>query len=437
MAGLYGIALIFVLVAVSGFVAYVGDIVGRRLGRKRLSLFGMRPRHTAIAVSVLAGMVITILTLGVAMLVSEDVKDGLMRVSEMRRQQGELSRELKLLQRKMSQLEEARQEADRQLGLRKSELDTTRAHLEQAHTDLEAAQSEIRDEQKKLRSAQAAVRKREEVLARLAERNNRLVEQQGGLRQDIANLQAWTAMTTEGLRWQRQTPTLFGWQQPLSAMLIQGGRPKSEIRKELDAFVAGLDEMARAAGARPRAEGEKAVLVGGPLLDEDKESLTWVGPDEVLDAVAEQIHTWDEGVIVRAYSVVNTYMGEPVPIDFDLFRNKLVFRRGEVLAETILDGRLSEPSLMTSLVRLLREEVGARARTHNIMPRPGASGELFGSTREAVGQMSYEELFAVMARMREIGGPVRVAAVASDDTWTIGPLEVDLRVDPITAAAPD
>jgi len=437
VAGLYGIALIFALVAVSGLVAYVGDILGRRLGRKRLSLFGLRPRHTAIAVSVLAGMVITVLTLGAAMLISEDVKDGLIRVSEMRRQQGELSRELKLLQGKTSQLEEARQEADRQLGLRKSELDTTRAQLEQAHTDLDAARSEIQSEQKKLQTAQAAVRKREEVLARLAARNDHLIEQQGELRQDIADLQAWTAMTTEGLRWQRQTPTLFGYQQPLSAMLVQGGRPKSEIRKELDAFVADLDAMARAAGARPRVEGEKAVLVGGPLLDESKESLAWVGPDEVLDAVAEQIHGWDEDVIVRAYSIVNTYLGEPVPIDFKLFHNKLVFRRGETLAETIVDGRLSEPSLMTSLVRLLREEVGARARSHNIMPRAGASGELFGSTRDAVGQMSYEELFAVMARMREIGGPVRVAAVASDDTWTIGPLEVDLRVDPIIAAAPD
>ena len=107
MAGLYGIALIFALVAVSGLVAYVGDILGRRLGRKRLSLFGLRPRHTAIAVSVLAGMVITILTLGAAMLISEDVKDGLIRVSEMRREQGELSRELRLLQGEMSQLEEA------------------------------------------------------------------------------------------------------------------------------------------------------------------------------------------------------------------------------------------------------------------------------------------------------------------------------------------
>ena len=437
MAGLYGIALIFALVAVSGLVAYVGDILGRRLGRKRLSLFGMRPRHTAIAVSVLAGMVITILTLGAAMLISEDVKDGLIRVSEMRRQQGELSRELKLLQGKTAQLEEAQEEADRKLSLRKSELDSTKGQLEQAHAELDAARSEIEAEQRKLANAQAAVRKREEVLARMAEVNNRLAKVQGELRQDIADLQAWTAMTTEGLRWQRQTPTLFGWQQPLSADLVRGGRPASEIRKELDAFVARLDEMARTAGARPRAEGEKAVLVGGPLVDEDKESLTWVGPDEVLDAVAEQIHGWDEDVIVRAYSIVNTYLGEPVPIDFKLFHNKLVFRRGEVLAETILDGRLSEPALMTSLVRLLREEVGAKARSHNIMPRAGASGELFGSTREAVGQMSYDELFAVMARMREIAGPVRVAAVASDDTWTIGPLEVDLRAEPIIAAAPD
>ncbi|NIO64040.1 MAG: DUF3084 domain-containing protein, partial [Gammaproteobacteria bacterium] len=67
MAGFSGILLIVALVLVSGLIAYIGDIVGRRMGRKRLSLFGMRPRHTAIAVSVAAGMLITVITLLVAM----------------------------------------------------------------------------------------------------------------------------------------------------------------------------------------------------------------------------------------------------------------------------------------------------------------------------------------------------------------------------------
>jgi uncharacterized protein (DUF3084 family) len=118
-----------------------------------------------------------------------------------------------------------------------------------------------------------------------------------------------------------------------------------------------------------------------------------------------------------------------VRIDFELFRNHLVYHRGEVIAQAIIDGRQSEPVLMGALLALLRDEVNARARAHNIMPRPRTSnGEAFGASQESVGDISIEELFNVVDRLRSFNGPARVTAVAAADTWTIGPLEVDLLV---------
>jgi uncharacterized protein (DUF3084 family) len=71
------------------------------------------------------------------------------------------------------------------------------------------------------------------------------------------------------------------------------------------------------------------------------------------------------------------------------------------------------------------------------MPRRAAEGtEVFGTPRETVGEMSYDELFGVIARVRETDGPARVTAVAASDTWTIGPLEVDLLVAPGPSASP-
>lgn len=57
------------VVLLGGLVAYLADGLGRKLGKKRLSLFGMRPRHTATALTVGAGVLIpllTVLTLSVA-----------------------------------------------------------------------------------------------------------------------------------------------------------------------------------------------------------------------------------------------------------------------------------------------------------------------------------------------------------------------------------
>ena len=59
----YSIFFAIVLVLVSGFIAYFGDLLGRRMGKKRLTLFGLRPRHTAIGVTTITGMIIAALAL--------------------------------------------------------------------------------------------------------------------------------------------------------------------------------------------------------------------------------------------------------------------------------------------------------------------------------------------------------------------------------------
>src|SRR5580700_9249565 len=53
-------ALIFflLLVPLSGFIAWAGDRIGHKCGKKRHSLFGLRPRHTAIVITIAAGMCI-------------------------------------------------------------------------------------------------------------------------------------------------------------------------------------------------------------------------------------------------------------------------------------------------------------------------------------------------------------------------------------------
>jgi len=49
---------ILLLLALCGFIAYIGDLLGRRLGKKRLTIFGLRPKHTAILLTVVTGVLI-------------------------------------------------------------------------------------------------------------------------------------------------------------------------------------------------------------------------------------------------------------------------------------------------------------------------------------------------------------------------------------------
>ena len=62
---MYSLYLIGVLVLTGGAIAFIGDRLGTRIGKKRLSIFGLRPRHTSIIVTIITGILITAATFGI------------------------------------------------------------------------------------------------------------------------------------------------------------------------------------------------------------------------------------------------------------------------------------------------------------------------------------------------------------------------------------
>jgi len=69
------VGLLILFVVMSGVIAVQADKAGRWLGKKRLSIFGLRPRHTARLGTVLVGVVISTITIVSVMLVSSGVRE--------------------------------------------------------------------------------------------------------------------------------------------------------------------------------------------------------------------------------------------------------------------------------------------------------------------------------------------------------------------------
>ena len=60
-----GLLVVLIIIVMAGAIAYVGDRGGHQVGRKRLTLFGLRPKYTSTIVAVGTGMIIAlIVTLG-------------------------------------------------------------------------------------------------------------------------------------------------------------------------------------------------------------------------------------------------------------------------------------------------------------------------------------------------------------------------------------
>jgi hypothetical protein len=99
-----GVLLIPVLIALSGAIALVGNAVGRGIGRRRLSLFGLRPRYTAQLVTVVTGMLITLLTLVVMLLISAQARVGLFRLNEVLQETHRLEAQITRQQGRLKEL---------------------------------------------------------------------------------------------------------------------------------------------------------------------------------------------------------------------------------------------------------------------------------------------------------------------------------------------
>ena len=61
---MYGLALIAIIAVMGGAIAYIGDKLGTKVGKKKLSIFGLRPKYTSVIVTIITGILISAATLG-------------------------------------------------------------------------------------------------------------------------------------------------------------------------------------------------------------------------------------------------------------------------------------------------------------------------------------------------------------------------------------
>jgi uncharacterized protein (DUF3084 family) len=79
-----GATLILILILMGGAIAYAGDKIGMHVGRKRLSLFGLRPKYTSIIITLITGTLIAAATIGVLTFVSADIRSALFQMKEIK-----------------------------------------------------------------------------------------------------------------------------------------------------------------------------------------------------------------------------------------------------------------------------------------------------------------------------------------------------------------
>tara|TARA_Y100001968_G_scaffold315236_1_gene341604 strand:+ start:1495 stop:2463 length:969 start_codon:yes stop_codon:yes gene_type:complete len=101
-----GWLLIFSLLILGGLLATLGDLLGSRVGKARLSIFKLRPKRTAIFITVITGSFISAISLGLMLIVSRQLRVGLFELDDIQLRLKESRLALVPLQEERKRLEE-------------------------------------------------------------------------------------------------------------------------------------------------------------------------------------------------------------------------------------------------------------------------------------------------------------------------------------------
>ena len=169
-----GYILIVAILVLGGVIATLGDRIGTKVGKARLSLFKLRPRNTATVVTIITGSLISATTLGILFATSSSLRQGIFELDSIKKKLRIARGEVQVINAQKSQVE-------RELTKTKSEQADAQKRLDTINRNFQQAQTQLKDVSK-----QAALL-RAEIKALLAERQD-LLQQRDQLSTQIIQL---------------------------------------------------------------------------------------------------------------------------------------------------------------------------------------------------------------------------------------------------------
>lgn len=139
----YVIIVIASLIVASGVIAYVGDVLGSYIGKKRLSLFGTRPKRTGQIIGVGAGVAITLVTLGVSALLFRGAVNTIFNAQAVSQRLAELEVQEKNLLQQVQGLEVQKEEVQLALDEAQTKIDNAESQQQAAEAERDSALEEV------------------------------------------------------------------------------------------------------------------------------------------------------------------------------------------------------------------------------------------------------------------------------------------------------
>jgi len=415
---MYGVLLIVVLIITGGAIAFIGDRLGSKVGKKKLSIFGLRPRHTSIIVTIFTGVCITTLTFGVMAAASQNVRTALFGMEKLNQKMKTTQADLNQATADLQTAQQQQQEANEALDQSRKDVETLKAQQQ----ELEAESQRLQEGNRLLELAKAELMQRNDVLVAqndqlgaqnselssansslqgqnslLTGKNAELTGKNASLTSDNKDLEKRNQDLRNGLLTIREGDIVFRAGEVIASGVIRGNRTAAEVDKAL-AQLASRNVSTR---------------LGQNVSDKD----VWIYKPEYNSAV-QAIASSPQDMVVRIVAAGNLVRGEEVRASLELYKNRVIYKDREfILARPIALKGVGNGEAEQAVMGFLKE-VNAAASAKGILPDP---------IRGSIGVMDGAQFYEVVNAINGAHGTVVLSAYAKGDTDALGPLRLIIK----------
>lgn len=373
---MFGLRLILVMAAIGGLIAYIADKLGRKIGRARMSVFGLRPKYTSILLTVLTGILISVVTIGIMAAASQSARTALFGMEK--------------LQKDMQALEKGKQDADEELKAKNAVIAQLDEKIQQSSRQNDEMEANLKNLNERY------IVQQNEVVS--------LTESKDQLTGEVKKLEGMTEALTKGLTNVRGGTIFYLAGEVVYAGVLQGGLSHDENEGQLAWFMKSANNS----------------VLSSIGIEQDQEKpvqIVWLTAEEWESAVKKL----DEGkgnMLVRVRTLGNIVLGEPVVCNLEIDENQLIYAVGDLILSETVDLKKANIGADMILMNFLS------AVNHATVEAGVKSDPITGK----VGNINAATVMEKSEEMKKLGGRIKLSAYADGEITTAGPVKVKLEV---------
>lgn len=391
-----GISVILVLMAMGGIIAYLGDKIGTRVGKRRLTLFGLRPKYTSVIITILSGIFIACLTVATLAVLNENVRVALFGLSK-------LHAEMDRLNEDIAAKNEALSQGEKLLHAKNTEIEQMTGRLTTVTDELSQVENQRNNMQAQLSVVEDAYEKAKADIKTSADEIKALEATKTELSGNIEKLNEEREILINSISAIREGTVIFRAGQVINTAVVD-----AHMDKETAAGVLAniLNDINGALCERLSVQDKNAILVR-------------VRPEDFEKAVTD-ITGAENSQLIRIMAAGNIILGESAVVNFDIHDDVTIYKEGNVILEKDLDEYKEFQNLDLKLLRFLKE-VNQVSQEKGVLPDP-----ITGN----VGELDSREMMDTLQRIHDLAGKCILRAIAKKDVMTAGPVIITVKVIP-------